>query len=94
MEGETGNGTLITHPLNTNAWSHGFLQPKYPSLRTIIFEGFDISAPRNADELLGITETLPLACVRDARFGMGLIWAIRHIIETIEEAGVTTLVIS
>lgn len=94
MEGEAGIGTLITHPLNTNARSYGFLQPKYASLRTIIFEGFNIDAPRTAEELRGITEGLPTACVQDPQFGMGLIYAIRHIIETIEEAGVTTLIVS
>lgn len=85
--GEFGSDLLVTFPLNTTATSGSFLQPKYPLVRTITFEGFGLLPDdiNGTDDILEALRDLPSGFVKDPYFGLGINYEFRYLINAIEE---------
>ena len=93
----TPNNVTI-YPLNVRDDSPDYLTPKYGALTEIVvlrrvIEPYPL--PSTPDDVIELLEHLPDGFSKDFRFGLGLLWENRSIVETIARlGGVTTLVIA
>ncbi|MET0026445.1 MAG: Shedu immune nuclease family protein [Candidatus Thiodiazotropha sp.] len=81
------------HPINTFTTSEDFLKPKYPSLKTIVLEGFGEHLPESVGEVKYLFEELPSGFVKDFDYGLGLIKDLQPLVSGIESIGAEHLVI-
>lgn len=91
MEGGDNAAPLTTYPLNTTATSPGFLRPKYPKLKSITFEDFNVDPPDSKDAVVELMEGFPIGLVTNPFFGLGLRRELRYLIDAIERSGATDL---
>jgi len=85
---------LSIYPLVTWRGKPGFLGPKYQTLRAIELEGFGYQTFRSPESIVDVFLQLPAGFVKSHEYGLGLKKEFAAIINTLEAAGISTLVIS
>ena len=58
-------------PINTRPTAH-FLKEKYPTIKSIVLEGFDFEYPEHSEETEDILQDLPSGFVKDFNYGLVL----------------------
>lgn len=95
VEGDQDADSATMHPLNMDANSPNFLQPRHDRIATIMLANFGFSWIGGMDDVLGALEGLPPGFVRNPYRGLGIANDVRQIPETVQCIdGVTELLIS
>jgi hypothetical protein len=81
---DAARGQIELTPLIIYPDAGRFLQPRFDKIRTLVFEGYDVWLPDDADEVATALDVLPSGFYRHAEFGLGLPKVLLPIVKQIE----------
>lgn len=90
---DTDGDWLETYPLNATRFGHGLFGPKYEVLRTIRFEKLNLMRAEDWESAQWTLKRLTDGFVVSPEAGLGIDFELMSIVNELEEAGVSTLVI-
>ena len=90
---DTEGDWIETYPLNATRIGHGLFGPKYDILRTIRFENLNLMGAEDLESALWALKGLTDGFVISPEAGLGLKYELISLVEELETAGVTTLVV-
>lgn len=92
-KGDSGDQSVEVYPHNVTAPSHGLFGPKYPVLRTIRFEKMEMVSARSMDDAQWVLNRLIDGFIHTPAAGMGIDFELISIVDELEAAGVSRLVV-
>lgn len=90
---DTDGDWLETYPLNATRFGHGLFGPKYDVLRTIRFEKLNLMRAEDWESAQWTLKRLTDGFVVSPEAGLGVDYELISIVDELEQAGVSTLVI-
>lgn len=90
---DTEGDWIETYPLNATRMGHGLFGPKYDGLKTIRFEKLNLMRSEAWDSAQWALKRLTDGFVVSPEAGLGLDYELISVVDELEAAGVTTLVV-
>lgn len=90
---DTEAGWIETYPLNATRMGHGLFGPKYDVLRTIRFEALNLFGAEDWESAQYALKGLTAGFVVTPEAGLGLDYELISIVDELEAAGVSTLIV-
>jgi hypothetical protein len=92
-KGDGDEGTVEVYPHNTTAPTHNLFAPKYSVLKTIRFENLNMVSAASMEQAQWVLSRLIDGFVRTPAAGLGIDFELISIVEELEAAGVSKLIV-